>query len=469
MKYKKTLILLVLSALIVIISLKVGMFWDNVLFASKMGNPLFENGILKWNLIPLESDPGHPPFLATLMAFAWTLFGKSLCVSHWIMLPFIFGLLWQIGSFVTFFVKDKSLQIWAYLLVVSDPTLLSQLVLVNPEVIQLLFFFVALNAVLKNNIYLKVIGLAFLGIVTYRGMMLCVGIFLIDFLMHLFIKKKDVKAFFTKQTILSYIIAATPAIMYIAWRFLTRGWISSHPEENWGNAWQFASFQEFLKNFLRNILVLGQRFIDFGRIVPILFIFVTLYIKRKSIEWEKIMPVVLIFFFSTIVISTISLLIKNPIGHRYYIPSYLSLGLLSFLLVKEYKIKKLLYIGLLSSLILGNFIVYPDGFSQGWDSSLAHLPYWDLRKNAIEYMDNKPLPISETASFFPNNTTLDNVDLNGDMRSFIGFSGTEKYVFCSNVYNLSDEELKILHQDYHSLKSFEKRKVRIEIMQKKSN
>lgn len=154
-------------------------------------------------------------------------------------------------------------------------------------------------------------------------------------------------------------------------------------------------------------------------------------------------------------------------GHRYYIPSYLSLGLLSFLLIKEYKVKKIIYVGLLSSLILGNFIVYPDNVSQGWDSSLAHLPYWNLRRNAIEYMNAKQIPVQETASFFPNKTTIDNVDLNRDMRSFIGFSGTEKYVLYSNVYNLSDEELKILYRNYYSLKLFEKRYVRVEIMQKK--
>lgn len=153
-------------------------------------------------------------------------------------------------------------------------------------------------------------------------------------------------------------------------------------------------------------------------------------------------------------------------GHRYYIPSYLCLGLISFVLINKYKIKKIIYAGLLSSLLLGNTIVYSDSFAQGWDASLAHLPYWDLRKNAIEYMDDKQIDISKTASFFPNYTSIDNVDLNGDIRSFIGFSGIETYVFYSNVYNLSDEHLKILSQEYHIIKSFEKCNIRIELMQK---
>ncbi|QAA82918.1 hypothetical protein EI546_14860 [Aequorivita sp. H23M31] len=466
-KIKKPLALLLLSILIVLFSLNIGMFWDNVLFASKMGNPLFENGILRWDLLPLDSDPGHPPFLATILAFGWTLFGKSLAVSHWMMLPFIFGLLWQIAFFVRFFVKEKSLQIWAFLLVVADPTLLSQLVLVNPEIIQLFFFFLALNGVLKNNLYLKIVGLAFLGIVSYRGMMLCFGIFLIDFLIHLFVNKRNIKSFFTKRNIIVYILAATPAIIYLSWRLLTKGWISSHPEENWGNAWHFETTYDFIKNLLRNALVLIHRFLDFGRIVPFLFIVFTVYIKRKSIRWKKIVPIIIIVFFSTIVIYTTSLLINNAMGHRYYIPSFLALALLSFLLLKHYKFKKLLYLGLLGSLLLGNFIIYPDNISQGWDASLAHIPYWNLREDAIDYMDANQIPIPKSASFFPNRTTIDDIDLNGDMRSFIEFTGEEEFVFYSNVYNISDEDLDALTREYQKLKSFEKFNVRIDIMHKK--
>jgi hypothetical protein len=466
MNYKQLIILLLLSVIIVLGSLKFGVFWDSVLFVSKMGNPLFDHGILNWESIPVESDPGHPPFLATLMAAGWTLFGKSLAVSHLMMLPFVFGLLWQLFIFVSVFVKDRKLQILAYILVVADPTLLSQLVLVNFEVIQLFFFFVALNAVLKNNRPLKIIGLAFLGIVSFRGMMLCAGVFLIDMLICIFDKKNNFKSFFTKQLLIEYVIAATPAVLYLVWRLAVKGWIISNPLELWGSAWQFTSFQEFLKNFLRNVIVLGHQVTDFGRLVPILFILAALIIKRKIIKWKHIRPIMIIMVFSTIIICVISLLINNAMGHRYYLPVYLAIGLLAFLLLQEFKAKKVIYIGLVASLVSGHFIVYPDKFAQGWDASLAHIPYWELRRNAIDYFDDNQLPISETASFFPNNTAIDNIDLNGDMRSFAQFTGKEKYVFYSNVYNLSDNEFDALHQNYTTIKTFEERNVRIEIMQK---
>ncbi|QZE14861.1 hypothetical protein K4L44_03095 [Halosquirtibacter laminarini] len=382
------------------------------------------------------------------------------------MLPFVLGVLWQLFSFVEFFVKEKYLKIAAFLLVISDPTLGSQFALVSPEIIQIFFFFLALNSLLYQRKQLQTIGLFFLGIVTYRGMMLCAGIFIIDAIIHIVLNKNTVKSFFSKNIILSYIIGATPACIYLIWRITTKGWLISHPLKLYGSATEFSSIEDFFLNLCKNIFVLGFQFIDFGRIFVILFIIITFYIKRKQITWRKYNYLLVITFFSTIVIYTISLVIKNTMGHRYYIVSFLSLALLSFLLLKEYRAKKIIYTILLFSLLGGNFIVYSDSFAQGWPASLAHMPYWELHKKAINYMDDNEIPIEKTASFFPNETSINNIYLNEDKRSFSSFSRTEKYVLYSNVYNLTDDDLRTLHQYYHVLQSFENHNVRIDIMQR---
>lgn len=460
MRYIKPFIILIISTIIVLFSLDIGMFWDNVLFVSKMGSAISDNAFFNWH-IPLDFDPGHPPFLATIMAIGWTLFGKTLAVSHWLMFPFIFGVLWQIHSFEVYFINDIRPQILAFILIIADPSLLSQFILVNPDIIQLFFFFLALNGVLKNNLYLKITGLLFLGIVSYRGMMLCGGIFLIDLFITIFVKKENILSFISKKNILSYFIGAIPAITYIIWRYIEVGWIQTHPSSPWASHWQFASLGEFLYN----IKVLAQRFMDFGRLSILVVVIIGLFIKRKSID-KNIGILIIISVFSTILIIIVSLISTNTMGHRYFINSYLALALLSFILIQGFKYKKIVYIGLLSSLFLGNFIVYADKFPQGWDASLAHLPYWDLRKKAIKYMDSTQINISETATFFPNATTINNVDLNLDMRSFIGFTGKEKYIFYSNVYNVSYDDLDSLQLNYHIIKSFKTRNVRIELMQK---
>jgi hypothetical protein len=461
MNYIKTVSLLFISIIIITFCSEIGLFWDNVLFVSKIGTFLYENGIFNW-IIPAEINPGHPPFLASYLAIGWTIFGKSLVVSHWIMLPFIFGLLWQLHSFVCFFIKDKWLQLAGFILVVADPTLLSQLVLVNPELIQLFFFFLALNAVLRNNQPFIVLGLSFLGIITYRGMFLCLGIFLIDMCVRVFVRKDNFKKIITLKTFIPYILGAVPAVIYLIWRLSSFGWLITHPDSPWEELWHFVTMEEFALN----VASLAQRFMDFGRLSILAVIVFGLIKKWKSLDTNK-STLIFISVFSTIGIVLVSLFSTNTIGHRYFIVSYLSFALLSFILIQDFKYMKSIYAGLLISLIAGNFIVYSDRFAQGWDSSLAHIPYWDLRKNTIKYMDNNQISISETASFFPNCTSIDNIELNGDMRSFVIFTGKENYVFYSNVYNLSDNDIEILNENYYVLKSFEKRNVRVELMKKK--
>jgi hypothetical protein len=80
----------------------------------------------------------------------------------------------------------------------------------NPEVIQLFFFFLAINSILRNNIYLKTAALFFLSIVSYRGMMLCGGVFLFDVLRLLWLNKKPLLLIFNIKFILAYIIGAVP-------------------------------------------------------------------------------------------------------------------------------------------------------------------------------------------------------------------------------------------------------------------
>ncbi|MDX2413723.1 MAG: hypothetical protein QNK33_00910 [Bacteroidales bacterium] len=460
----KASILLLISILLVFFSRNIGMFWDNVLFASKMGKHLYLNSPLNWNM-PDSLDAGHPPLLATIMALGWKVLGRSLEISHYLMLPFIFGLLWQLYSFVSFFVKERKYQPWAMLLVLADPTLSSQLILVNPEIIQLFFFFLALNSLLRQNSFMKVLSLVFLGLVSYRGMMLCAGIFLVEVVIDIVIRKKSLNSILSIRLLIEYFIGALPALVFIAWRLINKGWIINNPAAIWARAWDFDSVLGFLENFGRNIVILLHRFADFGRLGVLVFILIAFWYRRGNND-PKRTSLLIISIFSTLFIIVSSLIIRNPIGHRYFIPSYLSLSLLAFLLLKSSKWQKTLYFVLLLSLVGGNFLIYPEKIAQGWDASLAHLPYWNLRKEALEYMDDNNIDINETASFFPNISEIDDINLNGDKRKFLEFSGKENYVFCSNVFNLSDADLDLVNNHYTVLKQFKKGRVYINICNK---
>jgi ABC-type enterochelin transport system ATPase subunit len=67
------------------------------------------------------------------------------------------------------------------------------------------------------------------------------------------------------------------------------------------------------------------------------------------------------------------------------------------------------------------------------------------------------------ATFFPNYTLLNTIDLSGDTRSFSKFNGKNKYVIYATVYNISCEDLSKLDKNYSILKQFNNLNINITI------
>jgi len=444
-------------------SLNEGMFWDNVLFASRMGNQLYHNGLFNINM-PIEFDPGHPPFLAFINALGWKLFGHKLWVSHLMMTPFIFGFFIQLYVFIGHFIDKPFLRLAAFLLICADPTLSSHLILVNPQIIQLFFFLLSINGIIQRNSFYKIIGLAFLGIITFRGMMMCAGIFIFELLSHVIIDKKRFSVFFNKKLLLEYLIASIPAISYVTWRLITKGWLQSHPGSPWSSLWQFAG----ITDFLRNLLVLANRYFDFGRIGIFIFLIYILVKKKTLLNETHAKSLLILALCVDLVTIIVSLFSKNTMGHRYFMASNLAFTMLAFYLLLQFpRSGKWIYSSLLLLLVTGNLWIYSDHISQGWDSTLAHVPYFKLRSEAVHFMDEHKIPIEKTATFFPNTAKLDLIDLKGDQRSFQPFTGENEYVFYSNVYNLTDNDFKILYTNYESIATFSKCRIRVVLYKKK--
>jgi hypothetical protein len=447
-------------------SINVGMFWDNVLFASKMGNYLYNNGLFNWHF-PDAINPGHPPFLAFIQAAGWKLLGRKLWVSHLVMLPFVFGLLYQLYLLVEFYIKKEAWRIFAFFLILAEPTFFTQLILVDPEVIQLFFFFLAINSVLRDNKFFKTAALFFLSVVSFRGMILCGGVFLFDVLRQLWIDKKSLRAIFSYEFILSYAIGAIPGLSYIAWRLLSEGWLLTHP----GSPWEGSSNFVTIKGLAYNIVVLIHRFADFGRIGVLIFLAVILMVRMQWFKERQIQDILLLACSSVIIVVVIALVLANSFGHRYFIASYIVLNLLAFLLLIKLKksVRLIIYTLLITLLISGNLWIYPEKISQGWDASLAHLPYYHLRDEAINYLDKNNIKIEETGTFFPNAAALDEINLNGDKRKFPRFNGNSTYVFYSNVYNLTDKDYDLLKNRYITIKEFKNRGIFIKILKKRTS
>lgn len=442
---------IITTAIIGVIGLKTGVFWDNVIFISQMGNALYHHGILSWGSIPVEHDPGHPPFVASMMVLSWYLFGRTLLVSHLILWPFIFGIVWQLYSLCSFFIKSRTLCYLAVLFLLIDTTILAHIISIDIEVPLLFFCLYAVNSILLCNDKHKCLALMLLSMVSLRGMMLCFGLFLFDIWLH-----KSIK------TLKVYVIASIPSLLYVFWRLYDKGWIISNPLHMWGDSLSFTSFSDFIKNMGWNLIVIVHRYIDFGRFVPILFILFTLIYKRDLLKNKEVRILTSLSVLSVSAILLTCIILKNPIGHRYFLLSFISIELLALLLVGCYRKRILLCSVMLLSLISGSFYVYPDKISELWDSTMAHYPYWDLRSKALNYMNNHHIEIENTASFYPN-LSIDEVELNGDPRKFQRFDGSNEYVLFSNVMIYKEREYDELMKQYSLVKSYQSRGVRVEI------
>ena len=69
-------------------------FWDTAQLGAEHALFFYTEGFHQ-GLLPDAMDSGHPPVFGWYLAGIWHLCGRSLAVSHWAMLPFLWGIIWM--------------------------------------------------------------------------------------------------------------------------------------------------------------------------------------------------------------------------------------------------------------------------------------------------------------------------------------------------------------------------------------
>ena len=131
-------------------------FWDTVQLGSKQAHFFYENGFSSF-ILPVEIDSGHPPFFGAYLALMWQLFGKTLAVSHFAMLPFLLGNVYLLSKMAEWLRPDHRPS-WLLLFAFADPVLASQSILVSPDIALVFFFLLGLCGILKNRKWQGVAG-----------------------------------------------------------------------------------------------------------------------------------------------------------------------------------------------------------------------------------------------------------------------------------------------------------------------
>jgi len=462
-------------------------FWDTVSQASKRGNFYYETGFQQLLLDP-DLDSGHPPFFNLFIGLSWTIFGRTLLVSHLVMLPFVLGIVYQIYLLIKHLFRPKYRWL-VFLIAIADTTFLAQSILISPDIVMLFGFLLCLNGIWEGKKWKIIIGSFLMPFVSIRGILLTMVTALIYFLTKyrevsegklktLFEsigqeKKPFWSSFFnaSKLTILLFLPVGICLIGYLFYHFQATGWWISSPNPKWVVHRQTNDFY----NIARNIGLMGWRFLDNGRIICSLLLLLLFFRKFAGLSPHKLTKsgrpsklarnksgqfIFLSLFSFFLVFGPIFIFFSVAINNRYLLPAFLLLHLLVVWLILDKKIgfanPKPWLFAVLIALLSGSFWVYPKHIAQGWDGTLAHLPYYQLREQLLDFIDKENIPLEQIGTEFPCKGKLDFYDLSNRTKGLADKDFEKnKYIFYATVMNdFTDEELRALDEDWTIVKAF---------------
>lgn len=438
---KRWIYVLVLLALVPFFSsLSDPFFWDTIQFAGKHGLFYYEHG---WQFLPREIDSGHLPFLGFYLAQCWKLFGMSLAVSHLAMLPFLLTYMFATKQLSEVISGQNS--IWLWVLFLIEPCWLAQSTLVSPDVVLMAGFALTtlgFSETNKSALFLGGLLLAFSG---NRGAALICAVILAMSLWNV-----------SKRKEIPYLLPGLGLFaLYQLFHWFQLGWIGFHEDMEWAPSFERVG----LMGMMKNLGLVAWRLVDTGRIGLCLVIVYFVIRGSKPLEILK-HPRVILFLSTLLILLVLTLPYQYLTGHRYYMPLYFLLIVLLPIFTKALMKAKqefvLIIIGI--CFLLGHFLVYPRGVAMGWDSTLAYLPYQDLRKEVILYLHSNDIDINSTGSAFPNISGFRATDLLPDSdEKFKSYEiGKDEYLLYSNVMNdMVDELPKIMdlyekEEEWHS-------------------
>ena len=440
-------------------------FWDTVQLGSKHAHFFYENG-LQWAPLPPEIDSGHPPFFGWLLAAAWTLFGKTLPVGHWLMFPFLAGsmaLLWRIGLRL----GGSERAAWLLPLVLLDPVVAGQSALVGPDMVLVFWFLLSVTGLLFGRRWWVAVGIAGLCTISMRGMMSAAALFVFAVYLRLLLIRVDsrfVQARTWPGAALPFLPGFLLAAGFLYWHWQSTGWVGFHAGSPWAGAFRRVDAH----GALRNLLILGWRWTDLGRFAEWAFLLIFIFPRGKF----RLSKLFWLWVILTLFLGYSALAYQNLSAHRYFLPAYLALHLFVFqqLAAMEWPAfrQKATFVLLIFCLATGNLWIYPRGISMDWDATLAHLPYHHLRADMIAFLESQHIAFEDVGSAFPNLNTGENLLLNGDQRHFAAFDLTRnQYVLVSNVFNdIGNQEYNTLERDWRLIRRAEQAGVWMALYQK---
>jgi len=393
-------LLLAAYAAINLASWQMPLFWDAIIKARRATWQL-ENGFAP--LLPAELDSGHPPFFTLYLAGVWKLLGRTLWATHLAVLPFALGIAWQAGLLARRLFAPRHWP-WALALLLLEPTLLAQNVQTSADLALLFFYLLGVNALLAGRPALFALGLLGLLAVSQRGMVMGGALAATQALLW-WLSPADHRPPRLLPWLLAYGGPGLALALWLAYHWHAPGWLLFTPSAQWADGRQALGWQ----GAVRNLAIVLRNHADFGR----LFLGLGMALLLASALWRgrrrswspatRVLAALLAAY--TLVLCLAFLPFSNPIGSRYHMAGYLFLAWLALSLLLDSgwpRLRKAWMLALwCAALASGHLWVYPDGVAKNWDSSLAHLAFFEPRARMNQYLVEQGVPIDSLGSQFP--------------------------------------------------------------------
>ena len=407
-------VVLILFLVLKFFTLENCFFWDNTAGYSMPASYLLENGFLSF-VYPAQYV-AEPPLAHLYLALLWSLFGKSLLVAHLSITVFSLGVIWQVYRLCERL--ETKYTPYIFLLVLLEPALSTQLILISPDVITCFFALLSVNLLLENKRSWLALSVLCLGLVSIRGFVVCSGLGLAYLVILIAIDKKSFK-----EAFLYVFPSFVPVLLVLGAWFLYRKWDTGYFMYQPGFEYQEHRELASLSYMIRNIASLAIRMFDSGRIIVWILLFVAvLKIGIKNFfSFIVRSPLSIIYLSVLLTMSLVTIPMTNPFGDRYFIVLYILLALVTARLLSEAyggtKIR-VIFIGMILVLVSGNFWVYSEKMSKAWDSVLCHFSYYPLRQEMITYLDEQGISVNDVSASFPLDSSFSDTEANEDNRRF---------------------------------------------------
>jgi len=445
-------------SLITVLASRHSFFWDKDLIFSETAFWLLEH---KFSLLlPDNLDAGYLPVLGYLLALAWLITGKSLFVMHLLMLPFSIGIVVQLYRFLRYYMP-RNMIFPVMILVLADTCLMTQSIVFSTDLVLVYFLLLSLNSILFNRRLMLSAAVAGLLFSHMRGAMGVVPIGLFDLYKSRIWEKPAGKLLrFT-----AYLPALLTLASYTVFHYLKKGWIGYHENSPWIGCFELVD----AKGFLRNMVIVAWRLVDYGKLFIVLVLLILVFRFRKQQQGidKSLSDLLILLGLSMLAFIPSALIYKVLNSHRYFLPITIILTIITVYMLYRTtlsrKLRNWLYWIMLIGLLSGNCWTYPDTVAKGWDATLAHVPYYGLRNNMLDYIDSSNISFSDIGTEVPNELPLKYYDLSDDER-FIPRKdfNRNKYIFYSNLYNMfTDEEIMTLKKHWIIEKEFRYMLVRV--------